>query len=338
MQTKIIAAVIGTGAVSAIATAGAADAATYRVQSGDSLWSIAQRHNTSIANLKSLNNLNSNLIFPNQILKVSGSSASTSRNTSNTSSVSGGSTYTVKAGDSLSLIASKYGTSYQNIMKLNGLNSFLIHPGQVLKVSGTAPASSNTSTTRTQTTTTATGSTYTVQPGDSLSLIASKYNTTYQNIMNLNGLNSFLIFPGQKLKVTGSTATVTNSPSPAASTGTGGYYTPVFSHSNLYDWGQCTWHAFNRRAQVGKGISTYWWNANNWDNGARADGYTVDHNATVGSILQSDAGYYGHVAFVERVNGDGSILISEMNYTSSPGILTYRTIPASQKGYFNYIH
>lgn len=339
MQKKVIAAVVGTGAVSAIATAGAADAATtYRVQSGDSLWSIAQRYNTSIANIKSLNNLSSNLIFPNQVIKVSGTSTSTNRSTSSSSSVSGGSTYTVRAGDSLSLIASKYGTSYQNIMKLNGLNSFLIHPGQVLKVSGTAsaPAASN-NTTRTQPNT-ATGSTYTVQPGDSLSLIASKYNTTYQNIMNLNGLNSFLIFPGQKLKVTGSTATVTKSPSPAASTGAGGYYSPVFNHSNLYDWGQCTWHAFNRRAQIGKGISTYWWNANNWDSGARADGYTVDHNPTVGSIMQSDAGYYGHVAFVERVNGDGSITVSEMNYSAGPGILTYRTIPASQRGYFNYIH
>ena len=338
MQKKIIAAVIGTGAVSAIATAGAADAATYRVQSGDSLWSIAQRHNTSIANLKSLNNLNSNLIFPNQILKVSGSSASTSRNTSNTSSVSGGSTYTVKAGDSLSLIASKYGTSYQNIMKLNGLNSFLIHPGQVLKVSGTAPASSNTSTTRTQTTTTATGSTYTVQPGDSLSLIASKYNTTYQNIMNLNGLNSFLIFPGQKLKVTGSTATVTNSPSPAASTGTGGYYTPVFSHSNLYDWGQCTWHAFNRRAETGQPISTYWWNAENWADNARADGFTVNNQPSAGSILQTYEGPVGHVAYVEQVNGDGSILISEMNYNTAPGEVGYRTIPASMVSSYNYIH
>ena len=43
------------------------------------------------------------------------------------------------------------------------------------------------------------------------------------------------------------------------------YSSPVFNHRNLYDWGQCTWHVFNRRAAIGKGISTYWWNANNWD-------------------------------------------------------------------------
>ncbi|MDI1646657.1 LysM peptidoglycan-binding domain-containing protein, partial [Staphylococcus aureus] len=53
----------------------------------------------------------------------------------------GGSYYTVQAGDSLSLIASKYGTTYQNIMRLNGLNNFFIYPGQKLKVSGTASSS-----------------------------------------------------------------------------------------------------------------------------------------------------------------------------------------------------
>ena len=80
----------------------------------------------------------------------------------------------------------------------------------------------------------------------------------------------------------------------------------------IYDWGQCTWHVFNRRAAIGK--KYYWWNANNWDNAAARDGYRIDGNPTVGSIAQSDAGYYGHVAFVERVNSNGSILVSEMNF------------------------
>ena len=95
---------------------------------------------------------------------------------------------------------------------------------------------------------------------------------------------------------------------------------------------------FNRRAAIGKGISTYWWNANNWDNAAARDGYRIDGNPTVGSIAQSDAGYYGHVAFVERVNSNGSILVSEMNFSASPGILTYRTIPAYQVRNYKFIH
>lgn len=144
----------------------------------------------------------------------------------------------------------------------------------------------------------------------------------------------YLIYPGQKLKVTGNASTNSGS----ATTTNRGYNTPVFSHQNLYTWGQCTYHVFNRRAEIGKGISTYWWNANNWDNAAAADGYTIDNRPTVGSIAQTDVGYYGHVMFVERVNNDGSILVSEMNYSAAPGILTYRTVPAYQVNNYRYIH
>ncbi len=268
VQKKVIAAIIGTSAISAVAATQANAATTHTVKPGESVWAISNKYGISIAKLKSLNNLTSNLIFPNQVLKVSGSSNSTS-NSSRPSTNSGGGSY------------------------------------------------------------------YTVQAGDSLSLIASKYGTTYQNIMSLNGLNNFFIYPGQKLKVTGN---ATSSNSASATTTNRGYNTPVFSHQNLYTWGQCTYHVFNRRAEIGKGISTYWWNANNWDNAAAADGYTIDNRPTVGSIAQTDVGYYGHVMFVERVNNDGSILVSEMNYSAAPGILTYRTVPAYQVNNYRYIH
>ncbi len=327
LRKKIIATVIGTSALAAVTWPNADAATTYKVKSGDSLWSIANKYNMSVAKLKSLNNLTSNVIFPNQSLKVSGSTSS-----STSSNISTGSTYTVKSGDTLSGIAAKYGTTYQKIMSLNGLSNFNIYPGQKLKVSGTASSSSSSTSGHTSS-----GSitTYTVKSGDSLSAIAAKYGTTYQKIMSLNGLTNFNIYPGQKLKVSGKAST---GGSGSSSTGSAGYKTPVFNHSNLYDWGQCTWHVFNKRAQIGKGISTYWWNANNWDTAAAADGYTIDRKATVGSILQSDMGYYGHVAFVESVNANGSITISEMNYSASPGIVTYRTIPASQVSSYVYIH
>lgn len=54
--------------------------------------------------------------------------------------------------------------------------------------------------------------------------------------------------------------------------------------------------------------------------------------------MQSTAGYYGHVAYVERVNPDGSILISEMNYTYGPYNTDTRVIPASLVSNYNYIH
>ena len=257
-------------------------------------------------------------------MKVSGSS-------SRATSTNSGTVYTVKAGDSLSSIAAKYGTTYQKIMQLNGLNNYLIFPGQKLKVSGKATSSSRTK---------ASGSsgrtaTYTVKYGDSLSAIASKYGTTYQKIMQLNGLTNFFIYPGQKLKVPGGSSSSSSSNNTRSN---GGYYSPTFNHQNLYTAGQCTWYVFNRRAQAGSPISTYWSDAKYWTYNAASDGYIVNHTPTVGSIMQSTAGYYGHVAYVERVNPDGSILISEMNYTYGPYNTDTRVIPASLVSNYNYIH
>lgn len=98
------------------------------------------------------------------------------------------STYTVRSGDTLSSIASKFGTSYQALASLNGIsNSNLIYVGQVLRVNGSASAASVY---------------YTVRSGDNLSAIASRYGTSYQSIANLNGLaNPNLIYVGQTLKI-----------------------------------------------------------------------------------------------------------------------------------------
>lgn len=98
------------------------------------------------------------------------------------------STYTVRSGDTLSSIASKFGTSYQALASLNGIsNPNLIYVGQALRVNGSANASSVY---------------YTVRAGDNLSAIASRYGTSYQSIASLNGLaNPNLIYAGQTLKI-----------------------------------------------------------------------------------------------------------------------------------------
>lgn len=338
MKKKTIAAFVGASVAVAVSSH-QAEAATYKVKSGDSLWLIADKHNTTIAKIKSLNKLSSNLIFPNQVLQVPGTSNSSSTSNTSSSNTSTSSTtyYTVKSGDTLGVIAGKYGTTYQKIMSLNGLSNTIIYPGQKLKVNGTATSSSNTGSSSNSGASNASSSTstYTVKSGDSLSAIAARYGTTYQKIMSLNGLSNFIIYPGQKLKVSGTTS---SSGSTSNSNNNSGYTSPTFNHQNLYDWGQCTWHVFNRRQAIGKPISTYWWNANNWASAAAKDGYVVNHRPAVGSILQSSTGYYGHVSFVERINSNGSIQVSEMNFSSSPGVLTYRTVPASQVSSYNFIH
>lgn len=97
---------------------------TYTVQSGDTLSSIAAKFGTNYQALASLNGIsNPNLIYVGQVLRVNGSA--------NAGSVY----YTVRAGDNLSAIASRYGTSYQSIASLNGLaNPNLIFAGQTLKI------------------------------------------------------------------------------------------------------------------------------------------------------------------------------------------------------------
>ncbi len=96
-------------------------------------------------------------------------------------------TYTVQKGDTLSGIAAKYGTTYQNLAAINGIaDPNKIYPGQVLALSGSAQNAS----------------TYTVQKGDTLSGIAAKYGTTYQNLAAINGIaDPNKIYPGQVLKL-----------------------------------------------------------------------------------------------------------------------------------------
>lgn len=104
-------------------------------------------------------------------------------------------TYTVAKGDTLSAIAKRYGTTYQKIAADNNIpNPNLIHPGQVLKIYGGSSdgaIADNCSAVY-----------YTVKSGDTLSAIAKRYGTTYQNIAQLSNIaNPNLIYPGQKVRV-----------------------------------------------------------------------------------------------------------------------------------------
>lgn len=95
----------------------------YIVQSGDTLWGIANAHGLSLARLEQLNPqiANPNLIYPGQAVHVSGAPAQT--------------IYTVVSGDTLSGIAAQFGTTYQQLAAINGIaNPDLIYPGQQIKI------------------------------------------------------------------------------------------------------------------------------------------------------------------------------------------------------------
>lgn len=217
---------------SSAATNTDASAASYTVKSGDTLSTIASQHNTTVNQIVSLNQLsNPNLIYVGQVLKLKNNQTtnSSSATSSSTAATTAG-TYTVKAGDTLSAIASRYSTSSSTLASLNSLsNPNLIYVGQVLKVSSNASTSSSTSSSANNTVTTA--SSYTVKAGDTLSAIAAKYGTTYQALASANSIsNPNDIYVGQVIKVS---ATVTVASSQTVSSTSSGSYT-VKSGDTLY--------------------------------------------------------------------------------------------------------
>lgn len=210
-----------------------ASAASYTVKSGDTLSGIANQYNTTVNQIVSLNQLsNPNLIYVGQVLKLKNSQTtnSSSSSSSSTATTTVG-TYTVKAGDTLSAIASRYSTSSSTLASLNSLsNPNLIYVGQVLKVSSNASTSSSTNSSANSTVTTA--ASYTVKAGDTLSAIAAKYGTTYQALASTNSIsNPNDIYVGQVIKVS-ATATAASSQA-ASSTNSNGSYT-VKSGDTLY--------------------------------------------------------------------------------------------------------
>lgn len=125
--------------------------------------------------------------------------------------------------------------------------------------------------------------------------------------------------------------TTQNAPSSNNSTAFSGQSS---SGSNAYTAGQCTYYVYDK---VGGKIGSNWGNASNWANAAAQDGYNVSNSPKQGAIMQTSQGAFGHVAYVENVNSDGSIKVSEMNYNGGPGVVSSRTISASQAGSYNYI-
>ena len=206
--------------------------ASYTVKSGDTLSGIASQYNTTVNQIVSLNQLsNPNLIYVGQVLKLKNSQTTNSSSSSSSTAATTVGTYTVKAGDTLSAIASRYSTSSSTLASLNSLsNPNLIYVGQVLKVSSNASTSSSTSSSANSTVTTA--ASYTVKSGDTLSAIAAKYGTTYQALASANSIsNPNDIYVGQVIKVS-ATATAASSQA-VSSINSNGSYT-VKSGDTLY--------------------------------------------------------------------------------------------------------
>lgn len=156
---------------------------TYVVQKGDSLYSIAQKFNTTVDKLKELNNLTSNNLSIGQVLVISeeqGSSPSDDYII-----------YTVKRGDSLWNIARDFNTTVDAIIDLNNLGTTALSVGQTLKIPQKTESSL----------------TYTVKSGDSLWKIANSFGVTVDSIIQTNNLSSTTLSIGQQLIIPGASTT-----------------------------------------------------------------------------------------------------------------------------------
>ena len=159
----------------------------YIVKEGDSLWSIASKNNTTVDNIKKLNNLSSNNLSVGQVLKLSYDAKNEDIKESNI--------YTVKKGDSLWLIANKYGTTVDELKNANDLKSNTLSIGQTLIIPEKKENTNKIS--------------YVVKKGDSLWLIANKYDTTVDNIKSTNNLKGNTLSIGQVLVIPSSSEFIT---------------------------------------------------------------------------------------------------------------------------------
>jgi peptidoglycan DL-endopeptidase LytE len=207
-------AVLSTTFVSTVA------ANTHKVESGDSLWSIAKKYELTVANLKQVNKLKSDVIYPNQMLKlaaVTDNSPSAPAAPPKTGSVK---SYTVKSGDTLIAIANAHSITLGELKNWNNINSYLIYPGQKLTVSkGATEAPQEEAAPKPAPVKPPANpviGSYSVKSGDTLSHISLKHKVSVGEIKKLNNLQSDMIYVGQSLKLGTSQAVQPSQPSTPA--------------------------------------------------------------------------------------------------------------------------
>ncbi|GBG95473.1 hypothetical secreted protein [Ligilactobacillus salitolerans] len=255
----------------------------------------------------------------------------------------------VIAGESLYTIAQDYGVSIDSLREANGLNNAAaLQVGQTLTVNDPTKDPSAAQAQQSTVNQTANSNTQQVsaaQTNNSSRAVSSTVQTAQKTTSQAPKTNNVVA----KKTSSASTAT-TSSTSSAAKTTTVSQTTTSQTHGNgyqpsgnTYAWGQCTWYAKNRASWAGN----YWGNGGQWDSSARQQGFTVNNQPAVGSLVvfhpgQSVGGQWtadswaGHVAYVESVNGN-TITISQggMGF-SNPGGPNYQTITNASQ--YNYIH
>lgn len=228
--------------------------------------------------------------------------------------------YVVLNGDTLSTVAAKFNVSTDTIRYASGITDIdSIKPGQTLTI---PPVN---------------GILYTVKSGDTTASIASKFSVSENLIISQNVLYGEDLVVGEQIMVPDAEIpalpkpVATTSTSSSSSSGSAGIsYVSTTTGPNHFPWGWCTWWVANKRYVPWSG------NAKDWYWNAQAYGRSVGKTPVPGAIMVTWESGWGHVAYVESVNGS-TFTVSEMNYAGF-GIVSTRTITTSQVPLIGFIY
>jgi surface antigen len=233
-------------------------------------------------------------------------------------------TYTVGVGDTVSSIASKFGVSSDSVRWSNNLTGDAVNAGTKLQI---PPVN---------------GIIYRVKTGDTPASLAQTYSTGQDLIVAYNDAEIKGLTPGELILIPGG-----RKPMPTyfgyglsygASYGYGA--SGVAGNYSLYDRNNCTWWVALRWSETGRPIMPLLGNASQWYWNAKANGMAtgVGVPKAHAAAVTSTSGY-GHVVFVESVNADNSINISEMNVDGWASSRVWRsTVPASTAARYLYVY
>ena len=226
--------------------------------------------------------------------------------------------YTVVAGDTVSIIASKFGVTSDSIRWSNSLRGDAVAVGTTLVI---PPIN---------------GIVYTVNGGDTPDSLAAKFRASKDKIIAYNDAEIKGLIVGKRIIIPDAAVQTAVASSYRATSAAGAFAwgsSPMYG-VNGYDYGYCTWYVANRLPVPGN-----WGNANTWSYYAPASGWSVSKRPVAGAIGQTTGGYFGHVAVVEAVSEDGTMIkYSDMNGLRGWGRVgtTTEWVPASH--FNNYIY
>lgn len=226
--------------------------------------------------------------------------------------------YTTVEGDTIESIAQKFGITSDTIRWSNNISGDSVAAGKQLIIS---PVS---------------GLIYTVAAGDSIDNLVARFRVNKDQFIAFNDLESGQLPVGQKIVLPDGQPPVATGNRVAYQSASG--FVPSFGASNGYDRGYCTWWAASRRAASGHAIPSNLGNASTWLSRAGAAGFGTGRSPRAGAVIWTPPrDFYGHVGYVESVNADGSVNISEMN-VSGWNRVTHKTLSPGDAARYSYIY